>query len=257
MTLMNVIRLHQHGGPEVLEFDQVGRPEPGPGQALVQVAAVGVNYADVAMRSGRYPSGDLPFIPGFEAAGTVVSVGSDADLSLVGRRVAALGSQAYAEYVVGDAATLIPLPDTLNWPQAAAFPAQGLAAYGMLHAAGLRGGETVLVHAAAGGVGSLALQIAGLLGAERVIGTAGTAEKRALAEKLGADLTIDYTDADWPDRLTELLGGASVDVALDLVGGPTTAATIPLLTPATGRVVLGGMSAGRPQLDPTPWSVRP
>lgn len=249
---MTAVRVHAPGGPEVLRAEQVDRPGPGPGQALIRVAAVGVNYADVAGRRGSYPLfGELPATLGFEAAGTVHAVGPGGDDALVGRRVVAMAPGAYAEYVLADAASLIPVPDGLDPTRAAAFAAQGLTALGMLHAAGLRAGETVLVHAAAGGVGSLAVQIARLLDAGRVVGTASTPAKRALAEELGAHATVDYTDPGWPGRVRDALDGGSVDIALDLVGGGLPARTVELLTPATGRLVLGGLSGGAPELDPS------
>jgi NADPH2:quinone reductase len=249
---MTAVRLHAHGDPDVLRAERVDRPGPGPGQALVRVAAAGVNYADVAARRGVYPLfGELPATVGFEAAGTVQAVGPGGDDALVGRRVVAMGPGAYAEYLLADAASLIPVPDGLDPTRAAAFAAQGLTAYGMLHAAGLRAGETVLVHAAAGGVGSLAVQVARLLGADRVVGTAGTPDKRALVRDLGADAAVDYTAPDWPQHVRDALDGRSVDIALDLVGGALPASTVALLTPATGRIVLGGMSGGAPELDPS------
>jgi len=248
MPTMTAVRLHQPGSPDRLRVDQVDRPEPGEGQALIEVDAVGVNYADVLMARGVYPfPGDLPAVLGFEAAGTVRAVGPGADPGLVDRRVVALGQGgAYAAYLIADAATLVPVPDGIEPAVAAAFPLQGLTAHGMLQAARLAPGETVLVHAAAGGVGSLAVQIARLLGAGRVLATASAPAKRALATRLGADQAVDYTEPGW----AQTLEAGSVDVVLDLVGGQVAADSLALLVPATGRMVLGGAAGGPPALEP-------
>lgn len=246
MSTMTAVRLHSPGSLAGLRVDRVDRPSPRPGQALVEVAAVGVNFADLAVALGQYPPfGPLPVILGFEAAGTVREVGDGVDPGLVGTRVTAMAPGAYAEYVVADAATLVPVPPGMDWPVAAAWASQGLTAYGMLRAAHLAGGDTVLVHAAAGGVGSLAVQVARRLGAGTVLGTASTPAKRDLVTRLGADRAIDYTSPDWASEV----GPGSVDIVLDLVGGDITHDSLPLLRPATGRIVVGGLSGGPLKLD--------
>lgn len=249
-ALMQAVRLHEPGAPDALRLEEVPAPRPGPGEVLVAVETVGVNHADVLMARGGMPAwGTLPTVLGFESAGRVVEVGGDADAELLGRRVTVMGTGAYAEYVVAPAATVIPVPEQMDAVGAAAWASSGLTAYGMLRAAGLTGGETVLVHAAGSGVGTLAVQVARLLGAGRVLATASSTAKRELAGRLGADTVAD-SRGPWAQQLADDPGGRAVDVVLDLAGGTTAAQSLPLLTPATGRAVLGGTAGGAPELDP-------
>src|SRR5262245_7970675 len=186
---MKAIRVHEPGGPESLVVDDVPVPEPGPGQARVRLHAIGVNFIDVYHRTGLYKV-PLPFTPGSEGAGVVTAVGPDVSLR-EGARVAwagALGS--YAEGEVVPAGQLGPVPDGLEWDEAAAAPLQGMTAhYLATDTHRLKAGETALVHAAAGGVGLLLVQVAKMKGA-RVLGTVSTPEKAALARSAGADETI-------------------------------------------------------------------
>jgi hypothetical protein len=195
MAQMKTIFVEEFGEPEVLRYTDAERPSPGEREALIEVRSAGVNYADTMRRRNQYVvSQDLPFVPGSEVAGTVAEVGEGVENVSVGdRAVTLLGTGGYAEYAVAPARNLIPIPEGLDFDQAAAIPLQGLTAYHCIKTSGsLKEGESVLVHAAAGGVGTLAVQMAKLLGAGKVIATASSEEKLDLARSLGADV---------PDRL--------------------------------------------------------
>ncbi|HWE61294.1 MAG TPA: quinone oxidoreductase, partial [Chloroflexota bacterium] len=245
---MKAIRIHELGGPEVLRLEEVETPVPGPGQVLIKVAAVGINYADLAQREGRYMTRTrVPTILGAEVAGTVAALGPDVTTPAVGTRVAALVSGGYAEYAVAPAGAVIPIPDTMSFAEAAAFPIQGLSAYQLLHdAAKIQPGERVLIHAAAGGVGTLAVQVAKLMGAGLVIGTASTEEKLALAKQLGADVGVNYTEEDWVEQVKEATGGEGTQIVLEMVGGEIARRSLECLTPFDGRMVVFGAASGKP-----------
>src|ERR671938_1473121 len=222
MPQMKAIQVSEFGDPDVLEHVDVERPSPGEGEVLVEVKAAGVNYADTMHRRNQYlVETPLPFVPGFEVAGVVAEVGPNAGNTAVGERVVTiLESGGYTEYAVVAAQNLIPIPGRVSFEEAAAIPVQGLTAYHLLETSGmLKEGESVLVHAAAGGVGTLAVQMAKLMGASPVIATASTAEKLDLASELGADVLIDYTEEDWPQQVREATGAAGADVILEMVGG--------------------------------------
>ena len=246
---MKAIRVHEIGRPETLRLEDVPEPRPGPGKVLIRVAVAGLNYADTNIRRGRYvmqPA--LPYIPGFEVSGTVEALGEGVDEGRfpLGCRVAALtlGGGGYAELAVAKAAHTIPLPDGLSLEQGAAFPLQGLTAYHVLTTMGrLAPGETVVVQAAAGGVGSMALQLAKLLGAGRVIAIAGGPEKLRLALKLGADDAIDYLRENFPARVNEISEGRGADLILESVGGQTLERSFECLA-VLGRVITFGNAAG-------------
>src|SRR4051794_29761638 len=192
---MQAIQVTETGGPEVLKLTELTTPTPGPGQVLVRVAATGVNFIDTYLRSGLYPR-PLPFVPGSEGAGTVVALGSEVDGVAVGDRVAAVDlAGAYAQDAVVAADRVVPLPDGVDTAQAAAVLVQGITAHYLVTGSfPVRGGETVLVHAAAGGVGLLLTQLATARGA-RVIGTVSTPQKAELARGAGADeVLVGYED---------------------------------------------------------------
>ncbi|MCP3030151.1 quinone oxidoreductase [Halobacillus sp. A1] len=245
---MKAIQFKEYGGPDVLEKADVDRPIPEQGEVLVKVTAIGVNYADTARRQGAYviPT-PLPFIPGAEVSGVVEKVGEGVDKFQEGDRVVTLiGSGGYAEYVTVDARTLIPLPDELEDESAVAIPLQGLTAYHLLKTMGrIEQGETVLIHAAAGGVGSLAVQLAKHFGAGQVIATASTAEKLALAQDLGADHLVNYTNPNWREEVMEATDGKGVDIALEMAGGNVFHETIKCMR-SFGRVVIYGVASGQP-----------
>jgi NADPH:quinone reductase len=243
---MKAIRFHETGGPDVLRYEEVERPSPGPGEALVRVHAAGVNFADTLFRRGQYlVRPELPAIPGAEASGVVESVGEGVDETIVGRRVAFLGQQCYAEYTRVNARQLIPLPDSISFEDGAAFPLQALTAYHMLYTMDEVGnGKTVLVHAAAGGVGLLAIQMAKQAGA-RVIGTTSSEDKAQVARDVGADDVILYNKVDFAEEALRITAGRGVDLVLDSVGKATFEGSLKSLAPF-GHVIVYGAASGRP-----------
>lgn len=244
---MKVVQFTEYGGPEVLQMVEMERPIPTGRRVLIKVEAIGVNYADTARREGHYVVlTPLPFIPGAEVAGVVSEVGEDVTSVHIGQRVVALiESGGYAEYVNVDERGVIPIPDELDFQQAVALPVQGLSAYHILKTMGrLKEGETVLIHAAAGGVGTLAVQLAKIFRAGNIIATASTEEKRALAKQLGADVAIDYTKEGWKDEVLEYTNGKGVDVALEMAGGDIFHQTLDCLAPF-GRLVVYGVASGQ------------
>ncbi|KKK36999.1 alcohol dehydrogenase [Mesobacillus campisalis] len=243
---MKAIQLKEYGGPEVLNLVEAERPVPTGRQVLIEVKAVGVNYADTARREGQYviPT-PLPFTPGAEVAGIVAEVGNEVTNIKPGTRVVTLiESGGYAEFVLADERGLIPLPGQIDFKTAAALPLQGLSAYHVLKTMGrLEQGETVLVHAAAGGVGTIAVQLAKIFGAGKVIATASTEEKLGLAREMGADVLVNYSEAGWEQKVLEATGGKGVDVALEMAGGDIFYKTLKCLA-AFGRLVIYGVASG-------------
>ncbi len=235
---MKAVQQQEFGGPEVLAVVELPIPEPGPGQVLIEVARAGVNFADTHQRRNEYlAAAELPLVPGSEVAGRRADTGE---------RVVALtgGSGGYAQFALAPAEHTFPIPDGVDDGTALALLLQGLSAWHLLRtAARLREGESVVVHAAAGGTGSLALQLARLFGAGRVIATASSDAKRALALQLGADEAV-AGDADGlTERLLAANGGAPVDVVLDAIGGAVFDASLEALAPF-GRLVTYGVSGG-------------
>lgn len=243
---MKAIRIHETGGPEVMRLEEIERPVPKEHEVLIKVAAAGINYADLAQRQGTYLTRTrTPMTMGFEMAGTVEETGPGVTWPAPGTRVMGLGAGAYAEYTTANAYTLIPLPEVLDFAHAAAFPVQGLTAYQLLHeSVRLQEGESVLVHAAAGGVGTLAVQLARLLGAGKVLGTASSESKLALVRRLGADVAINYTASDWVEQVKEATGGQGVDCILEMVGGEITTQSLQCLA-HFGRMVIYGAASGK------------
>ena len=252
---MRAIRIHEPGGPEVLRLEEVEAPAPAPGEVLIAVEQAGVNYADTGTRRGIAfgpHEAAFPITPGFEVAGSVAALGEGVEGPAEGTRVVAvLGSGGYAEYAVAPQDMVIEVPEGVDLGSAtAALLVQGITAYGVLHdAAGIRKGESVLVQAAAGGVGSLAVQLARLAGAGTIVGTAGSAEKRELVESLGAERAVDYGREGWADEVMEATGGRGVDVVLESVGGEAGAVAFGCLAPL-GRMVMFGAASGRPMPPP-------
>jgi NADPH2:quinone reductase len=244
---MKTVRFHETGGPEVLRFEDIDEPTPGPGQLKIKVEAVGVNFSDVLRRRGdEYPeTSPTPFTPGSEVAGVVAELGDGVDGFNVGQSVYATPRVGgYAQYVVVDARTAVALPPGVSAAQATALVIQGLTALLSLRENGrLRAGESVLVEAAAGGVGAFAVQLAKLSGAGMVIAAASSMEKRAFAESLGADASVDYTKANWPQRVRELTGGRGVDIVLEMVGGTLLNEALDAMAPF-GRMVVYGQASG-------------
>jgi len=251
---MQAIRFHRHGGPEVLQLEEVERPVPGAGELLLQVEGAGVNYADTVRRWGdHYPvPTPLPAISGAEVVGLVVTAGPGASPALVGQRmVAAPSSGGYAEFACVPEASAFALPPGLPAPQALALFIQGLSAAFILGQAGrLAAGESVFIEGASGGVGSLAVQLARLYGAQTVIGAAGTADKRARVVALGADAAIDYGRPGWSGEVRRLSGGRGVDVVMEMTGGEVFRDAMQCLAPA-GRVVVYGIASRQPYQIPS------
>ena len=253
MPQMKAIQVSEFGEPDVLNFVEVERPSPGEGEVLIEVKAAGVNYADTMRRRNEYlEETPLPFVPGAEVAGVVAEVGPGVeDVDEGDRAVTLLQTGGYAEYVVAPAQYLIPIPDDANFDEAAAIPLQGLTAYHVLKTSGmLEEGESVLVHAAAGGVGYLAVQMARLMGARQIIATASKQEKLDLAKELGADVLIDYTHDDWPKQVREATGGEGADVILEMVGGDFIQKNLQCLADFGRMVVYGAASGERGTLVP-------
>ena len=253
MPQMKAIRVEEFGDPGVLRFTEVERPEPGEGEVLIEVRSAGVNYADTMRRQNQYVvRQELPFTPGSEVAGVVSALGPGAEGVSEGDRVVTLlGTNGYAEYVAAPARNLIPIPDGMGFDEAAAIPLQGMTAYHVIKTSGqLQDGESLLVHAAAGGVGYLAVQMAKLLGAGTVIATASTQEKLDLARSLGADVLINYTEEDWPQKVKEATGGKGADVIMEMVGGDFPQKNLSCLNVFGRMVVFGAASGDRGSLVP-------
>jgi NADPH:quinone reductase len=240
---VKAIRVHRTGGPEVLRLEDVPIPEPGPGQLLVRVEAAGVNFTDIYHRTGLYKV-QFPFTPGREGAGVVERVGQGVTTARPGDRVvseSAVGT--YAEYTIVSAERAVAVPEGIEAPLAAAAMLQGLTAHYLAYSTfPLKPGDTCLVHAAAGGVGLLLCQIASRIGA-RVIGTAGTEAKAALAREAGAAEVILYTEIDFVEETRRLTDGAGVQVVYDSVGRTTFLKGLDCLVPR-GMMVLYGQSSG-------------
>ncbi len=247
---MKAIRVHTPGGPEVLRYEDAPLPEPQAGQALVRLEAIGVNFIDVYHRMGLYKQ-SLPFTPGLEGAGTVAKVAPGMTDVAVGDRVAwAAAPGSYAEAVAAPVARLVKVPAGVDAASAAAAMLQGMTAHYLVHTTyPLRAGETALVHAAAGGVGLLLIQMARRIGA-RVIGTVSTEAKARLARDAGANEVILYTQQDFEAETKRLTDGRGVQVVYDSVGKTTFEKSLNVLAPR-GYLVLFGQSSGAvPPVDP-------
>jgi NADPH2:quinone reductase len=247
---MKAILVRQPGGPENMELMEVATPRPGPRQALVRIAATGVNFIDIYFRKGLYKA-DLPIALGSEAAGTVEEVGPDVTEVAPGDRVAyAMARGSYADYAVVPAAQLARLPDAVDFQTAAAAMLQGMTAHYLTHSTfALKPGDSCLVHAAAGGAGGLTAQMAKMLGA-RVFGTVSSEEKAAVARQNGVDEAIIYTEDDFEAEVKRLTAGAGVNVVYDSVGADTFEKSLGCLKPR-GLLALFGQSSGPvPPFDP-------
>jgi NADPH2:quinone reductase len=234
---MRAIQMTEFGGPEVLRLAELPSPEPGPGEAVIRVTRAGLNFADTHTRTNSYVrKAELPLIPGGEVAGVLEETGE--------RVVALVGSGGYAELAVAPRELIFPIPDGLDDGTALALVLQGTTAWHLLRtAARLTAGESVVIHSAAGGVGSLATQLARAFGAGRVIATASSERKRELALELGADGAVDSSPEGLTERLLEANDGRGLDVVLDSSGGEVFDASIKTLAPF-GRMVVNGIATG-------------
>ena len=247
---MKAIQITKHGGSEAMEYKDVPNPDPGTDEVLLKLGACGVNFIDVYQRTGLYPV-NLPYILGLEGAGSVEQIGNDVSSFSIGDSVAFTGAAgAYAEYVVVPAGKLVRLPQEIDFRSAAAVMLQGMTAhYQAFSTYPLKSGDTCLVHAAAGGVGLLLVQMAKQCGA-RVFGTVSTEEKAALARSAGADEVILYTQKDFEQDVKSLTDGKGVNVVYDSVGKDTFEKSLNCLS-LQGYLVLYGQSSGPvPPFDP-------
>jgi NADPH2:quinone reductase len=234
---MRAIQVREFGGPEVLELVDLPVPEPGDGEVLVRVSRAGINFADTHQRRNEYlAAAELPLVPGTEVAGVREDTGE--------RVVAITGTGGYAEYATAPEALAVPIPDGVEDGAALALVVQGLPAWPLYRTSGrVAAGESVVVHAAAGGVGSLAVQLGRPMGAGRVIATASSEDKRALALELGADAAVDGAPDGLADRLVEANLGRRVDVVFEMAGGEVFEQSLHALAPF-GRLVAYGAASG-------------
>ncbi len=253
---MRAVRVHELGGPDVLRYEEVPEPQPTAGEVLVKVAAAGVNYLDIYYRSGFHWGGHhgraLPYIPGAEAAGTVIEIGPNVTDLKIGDRVVygiSNGYGSYAELYALPAWHLYKIPSSIAFEDAAAIMLQGMTAHYLTHSTyAVKPNDTVLIHAAAGGTGSLLVQLAKMRGA-RVFGTVSTAKKARLAQSAGADATINYSEQDFAAEVRRLSGGIGVNVVYDSVGQVTFEKSLDCLAPLGSLVIFGQASGPVPPFD--------
>jgi NADPH2:quinone reductase len=248
--VVDAVVVRATGGPEVLELARIDQPKPGAGELLVNVRAAGVNYIDTYHRAGKYPL-DLPFVLGLEGAGVVAEVGEDVTGFAAGDRIAWTDVRgSYAQQVVVPVKSAFPVPDGIDDETAAASMLQGLTAHYLVTSTyPVKPGDTVLVHAAAGGVGLLLIQVAKARGS-KVIGTVSTAEKEELAREAGADEVIRYTESDFAEEVSRITGGAGVAVVYDGVGKSTFDQSMSCLAPRGMLVLFGAASGPVAPVDP-------
>lgn len=242
---MQAVQFSEHGDTDVLQLVNLPMPQPKAGEVLIKVAAAGVNYADIWQRKGSNPTPlPLPYIPGYEVAGTIEALGDGVTAVQMGQRIMAmLPSGGYAAYVVALAAQVIPLPAELGYAEATALLAQGPTAVGLLNTGNY---ASVLVLAAAGGVGSMLVQVAKNRGL-RVIAAVGSEAKKAAAQASGADVVVSYADADWVQQVRDATAGQGVAASFDAVGGQVGAEALQTLG-AGGTGVVYGASSGTPTM---------
>ena len=245
------IQIHKNGGPEVMQFEDVVVGDPGEGQVLVRHTAIGVNFIDVYFRTGLYPAPQLPFTPGMEGAGVVEAIGPGVTDLKAGDRIAypmTLGAYAEARLIPAD--KVVKIPEGVTDEQAASMMLKGLTAYYLLRRTyKVKKGDTILMHAAAGGVGLIVCQWANALGAT-VIGTAGSAEKCELAKAHGAHHAINYREEDFAERVAEITGGKKCDVVYDGVGKDVFYPSLDCLKPFGMMITFGNASGPVDPLNP-------
>jgi len=247
---MKSIRVHEFGGPEVLDLEDVPKPKPARGQVLIRVQAVGVNPVDTYLRSGSNPKLQLPYIPGFDAVGTIESLGEGVSDFAIGDRVytSETLTGAYAEFTVADRSAVHPLPENISFSQGAAVNIPYATAYrALFQRAKAHIGETVLIHGASGGVGIAAVQWAKAAGLQ-IIGTAGSDEGRVVVLNEGAHHVIDHRATGYLDQLMQLTNGRGVDVIVEMLSNVNLAKDLTVLAPR-GRVVIVG-SRGKIEINP-------
>jgi NADPH:quinone reductase len=239
---MKAIELSGYNGFESLRVIDARQPKPAVNEILIEVKAAGVNFAELELTKGRYKiPKSPPFVMGFEAAGVVVEVGSQVQHVRVGDRVTSIvSSGGYAEYATADASAVIPIPPGISFAEATTIPVQGVSAYCLLkYGANLKPTDSVLIQAAAGGVGLYLVQLAKIFGVGKVIALASSSEKLNLLRSLGVDMAIDYTEPSWPDKVSEATQGIGVDVVLEAASGGVGKESLKLAAPS-GRIVMFG-----------------
>lgn len=239
---MKAVRVHELGGSDKLSIDEIEKPVPKADEVLIKVAAAGINYADTMMRAGNYlTKPPLPFVLGYEVAGRIESLGESVTNLKTGQRVLATAlSGGYAEYATAKAATVLPLPDELGYGEATALLVQGLTALGLLN--DTKAGQSILIHAAAGGVGSLLVQLAKHKGL-KVIGTASNEQKLQLVAELGADYAINYSKENWTNEVLNATDDKGVDWIIEMVGGDIVAKNLKVLA-KHGTMCVYGSATG-------------
>ena len=239
---MKAVRIHQFGGADELRFEDIEAPQLAADEVLINTRAAGINYADTMLRQNKYLfTPELPFTMGFEVAGEIAEVGADVKNWQTGQRVLAMArGGGYAEQTVAKAAGLVPIPEGLSDGEATALLVQGLTALGLLE--DLKPNDTILIHAAAGGVGTLLVQLAKHKGA-RVIGTASNADKLAMVKDLGADVVINYTEANWTDQVNQATEGKGANLIIEMVGGEIGRQNFKCL-PIGGTMIVYGAASG-------------
>ncbi|WP_442593707.1 quinone oxidoreductase family protein [Neobacillus sp. D3-1R] len=242
---MKAILVTEFGGPQVMKYSDIPLPTIKPNQVLIRVIKTSVNFADIKSRYGKKGGGNIPYIPGIDATGIIESVGEAVQSLQIGQRVIAFPQGgSYSEYVVADEALTFVIPDSLDFGMAAACPIVSFLSYQLLmDIARLEKGETVLIHSAAGGVGTTAIQLAKLLGASKIIGTVGNSSKKNVALDAGADEVICYTEGNFSDKVNEITDGNGVNIVLDSLAGKITEESLNCLAPY-GRLVHFGNSSG-------------
>jgi NADPH:quinone reductase len=240
---MKAIRVHELGGADKLTLEEIEKPTPTADEVLIKVAAAGINYADTMMRSGNYlTKPDLPFTLGYEAAGTIESLGENVTHLKVGQRVlATTSSGGYAEFATAKAVATMPIPDELGFGESTALLVQGLTALGLLNPT--KSGESILIHAAAGGVGTLLVQLAKFKGL-KVIGTASSEQKLNKIVELGADVAINYSDDDWVEEVLQATDGKGVNWIIEMVGGDIVGQNLKVLA-KHGTMWIYGAASGQ------------
>lgn len=247
---MQAIVCHEHGGPDVMEYEEIAKPQPAAGEVLIKTEAIGVNYVDIMRRSGKHPAAPkTPFTPGIEVCGRVAEIGEGVSRFREGDRVIGrcVTHGAYAEYVCVEERFSVDCPETISAEQGAALFVTGQTAFHALSTVGqAQPGESVLITAAAGGVGTCAVQIAKLLGG-KVIAAAGSTEKCDMAESLGADAVVNYSEPGWPERVLEATGDSGTSLIIESVGGDIASDCIQCWSPG-GRMVIFGKASGNPAM---------
>ena len=239
---MKAIELTGLEGFQSMRVVEADKPQPSPNQVLIEVRAAGINFAELELTKGKYPAlRPLPYVLGFEAAGIVAELGSQVKGIRVGDKVTAIASSGgFADYATADAHAVIPIPKGISFAEASTISIHGLSAYALLKfAAKPQPHETILVQAAAGGVGLYLVQLARIMGAKQVIALASSKKKRELVKSLGADAVIDYSDKTWPNQVREVTGGRGVDIVLEAASGEAGTESFKLVAPF-GRVVFFG-----------------